>query len=85
MILAALSTETTECILLTNNTIPPANILNKASNQNVPLLLVPQDTYRAAKLVDDMVPLIVASDKDKIDLLVNLVKQHVDISSIMED
>ncbi|MHA1168778.1 MAG: DRTGG domain-containing protein [Candidatus Hodarchaeales archaeon] len=83
MILAALETDTS-CIVLTNNTLPPANILNKATDKNVPLLLVPNDTFRAAKLIDDMVPLLLASDSEKIDVLKTLIKQHVDIQCILD-
>jgi BioD-like phosphotransacetylase family protein len=44
MILAALQSDTS-CLVLTNNQMPPANVLSKASEAKVPVLLVPWDTF----------------------------------------
>jgi len=55
MIVAALESSTSG-IVLTNNIIPPQNIIAKAADKNVPLLLVPYDTFRTAKQIDDMTP-----------------------------
>jgi BioD-like phosphotransacetylase family protein len=80
MILAALESDTT-CIILTNNILPPANIISKASNQNVPLLLVSSDTYQTAKQIDNLAPLLTKDNTEKIELLKELIKRHVNIST----
>ncbi|MEA3558881.1 MAG: AAA family ATPase, partial [Candidatus Thermoplasmatota archaeon] len=53
IILGALESDTAG-IVLTNNQVPPANIISRADEMNIPLLLVQGDTFATAKLVDDM-------------------------------
>jgi len=79
MILAALETNSVG-VILTNNVTPPANILSKASDLKIPLLLVSEDTFQAAKHVDDMEVLLSKDDTEKIDLVEQLVKKHVNLS-----
>jgi uncharacterized protein len=83
LILAALETDAT-AIILTNNIAPPSNIVSLAALKNIPLLLVKSDTYAAASQIDDLEPLLTASEAEKIDLLTKLVKTHVDIGEIMK-
>jgi BioD-like phosphotransacetylase family protein len=82
MIVAALE-KTTSAIVLTNNTIPPQNLIAKACDMNIPLLLVPFDTYQAARQIDDMIPLLTRDDTERIELLKNLIEQNVDINEIV--
>jgi uncharacterized protein len=82
MIVAALESSTSG-IILTNNIIPPQNIIAKAADKNIPLLLVPFDTFRTAKQVDDMTPLLTKDDTMRIDLLQKLIEQNVDIKAIL--
>jgi len=79
MILAAGGTS---CILLTNNIVPPANVITRATEQGVPLLLVPHDTYTTAMQVDRIEPLLTPEDGDKVALLTRLVKENVDLDAI---
>ncbi|MEA3287972.1 MAG: DRTGG domain-containing protein [Candidatus Marinimicrobia bacterium] len=81
MILAALDTQAAG-IILTNNILPPPNIIAKASAVNIPLLLVAQDTFHAAKKVDNLIPLLAKDDLDKMELLEQLLKEHVNISDL---
>jgi len=81
MILAALDTQAAG-IILTNNILPPPNIIARASGTNVPLLLVAQDTFQAAKKVDNLVTLLSKDDEDKMSQLAGLVKDHVDVMSV---
>ncbi|MDD5700501.1 MAG: DRTGG domain-containing protein [Dehalococcoidales bacterium] len=81
-IVAALESSTAG-IILTNNVIPPQNIISKASDKNVPMLLVPFDTFATAKQVDDLVSLLTKDDTERIDLIQKLVEQNVDINSII--
>jgi uncharacterized protein len=82
MIVAALE-KGTAGIVLTNNIIPPNNLIAKASDLNIPLLQVPFDTFQAAKQVDDMIPLLTKDDTERINLLEQLIKQNVDVESIV--
>jgi BioD-like phosphotransacetylase family protein len=82
MIVAALESSTSG-IILTANIIPPQNIIAKAADKNIPLLLVPFDTFRAAKQVDDMIPLLTRDDSERTNLLQKLISQHVDIKHII--
>ncbi|PKK85772.1 MAG: hypothetical protein CVT48_04040 [Thermoplasmata archaeon HGW-Thermoplasmata-1] len=82
MILAALETNAA-AIVLTNNILPPSNIISKAAEANVPLLLVPGDTFATAKKVDDMEMLLTHEDDAKIALLEKMVKENVDYGRII--
>lgn len=79
MILAAIETNSSG-IVLTNNIMPPANILAKASEKNIPILLVPSDTYQTAKKVDTFVPPLSLVDKRKISKLTEMVKDEIDLT-----
>lgn len=80
MILAALDTKASG-IILTNNILPPPNIIASASGTNVPLLLVAQDTFQAAKKVDNLVSLLSKDDDDKMEQLAGMIKDHVETSA----
>jgi uncharacterized protein len=83
LILAALETDAT-AIILTNNISPPSNITSLASMKNIPLLMATGDTYTVASQIDDLEPLLTASETEKIDLLAKLVKTHVNIDEVMK-
>lgn len=78
LILAALESDTS-CIVLTNNVLPPALVISKADEHNIPLLVVPYDTYETAKRVEHIEALLTKDDYDKIELLERLVKEHLDL------
>ncbi len=82
IILAALEDHTSG-IVLTNNILPPANIISMADDRKIPMMLVPFDTYETAKKIDRMVPLLTKDDKERFDLVSDLVRDHVDIKSII--
>ncbi len=83
MILAALDTQAAG-IILTNNILPPPNIIAKASAASVPLLLVAQDTFNAAKKVDNLVSLLAKDDSDRMAQLQQLIKEHVKYSDLLQ-
>ena len=81
MIVAALE-KGTAGLILTNNIIPPQNLLSKASDMNITVMLVPFDTFLAAKQIDDMVPLLTKDDTERIKMLQKLVEQNVDLKAL---
>jgi len=84
MILAMMETEGTAGIVLTNDIIPPANIVAKASGQNVPLLVVSGDTYSTALQIEKIRPLLRAEDKEQIAKFTALVSNQVDMGAVRE-
>ena len=82
MILAAIEGGAT-CLVITNNIVPSSNIISKAYERNIPLLLVPHDTYTAATQINQLEPLLARSESRKIDLVTQLVQTHVNIKGIM--
>jgi len=83
MILAALESETSG-IILTNNILPPSNIISKATDRRVPVLLVAADTYQIAQQIDNMEPLLTQQDEKKISLLGSFLKEHVDLDKLFD-
>ena len=81
MILAAFETNTS-CILLTNNILPPPNIIAKAQDLHIPILLVPWDTYETANKVHALETLLRKDDKARLELLKGLVKKHIDMKKL---
>ncbi len=82
MIVAALETQSA-AIILTNNILPPSNIISKATELAIPLLLVRYDTFEAAKQVDDLQPLLTKEDTIKAESLSNLAAEHINIENII--
>ncbi len=80
-IVAALESSTSG-IILTNNFLPAQNLISKAADKNIPMLLVPFDTFSTAKQVDDLVPLLTKDDTERIDILHQLISANVDIKEI---
>lgn len=82
MVLAALEGDTA-CVVLTNNVMPPANIIARASERGVPLVLVSQDTFQAAKQVDDLEPLLTAGETAKVELLERTVTESLRLERLL--
>jgi BioD-like phosphotransacetylase family protein len=81
-LLAALQGSTAG-IILTNNILPPQNLVAQVSDRNIPMLLVPYHTFETAKQVDDMIPLLTKEDTVDILKLQKLVEQNIDIQTII--
>ena len=82
MILAAFESDTAG-IILTNNLLPPSNIISKASERNIPLLLVTNDTYAVARQMDNIEPLLTKSSQEKINLLKRLSEKYIKIDQLL--
>jgi BioD-like phosphotransacetylase family protein len=81
MIIAALDSQST-AVVLTNNILPPSNIIAKAEKMSIPLLLVSQDSYQTAKQIDALEALPTKDDKEKITLIEKMISDHVDINKL---
>ena len=81
IIIAALNSNTAG-IILTNNVLPPSNIISQANDKNIPVLFTIRDTYQIASQIDNIEPLIEKDDAGKIGLLAKLVKDNLDLKNI---
>jgi len=79
MINAAMETHSA-AIILTNNIMPSQDVISKATELEIPLLLVTSDTYSIAKQIDSMDPLLTKDDADKITLIEKMIHGHVNLS-----
>ncbi len=78
VILASLD-EGTSGLVLTNDIIPPSNIISRADRQNIPLISVPIDTYEAAKRIERMDTITTIEDDYKIENIKEEVTPRLDI------
>ncbi len=81
MLLAALDSDAA-AVLLTNNILPPPNIISKFKERDMPLLLTQQDTYSAAMTVNRLHPLLTAKGVERIKHMEELIEKHVDLEAI---
>jgi len=82
MILAALESDTS-AIILTNNILPPSNIIYKAGERNIPLLMVSTDTYQTVKQIESLEPLLTKDDSEKVELLKQLFTKNVKMDEVL--
>ncbi len=64
-------------VLLTNNQVPPSNILSRASQEQIPLLLVPWDTYTTVQKVEQVEALLAPGDQARAGALAALAALHI--------
>ncbi len=69
-------------IVLTGGTLPPANIIGLSADGRVPLLSVATDTYRTARMVEAIEPLLHLEDPRKLDILEKLVRENVETEEV---
>jgi uncharacterized protein len=81
MIVAALGSNAA-ALILTNGILPPSNIIAKAADREIPLLLVSADTYDIARQIEAMEALPTKDDTEKIDLITQMVRKHVDLGKL---
>jgi uncharacterized protein len=83
MIIAALENKAT-AIILTNNILPPSNLISLAAKCEIPLLLVSADTYKIAKQIEGMESLTTKDDLGKIVQIEQMVRNHVNLQTLMQ-
>jgi uncharacterized protein len=76
MILTAIQSDAA-CVIITNNILPSSSLISKAYERNIPMLLVPQDTYQAATKINSIEPLLTKEDAEKIRVLETLAEKHI--------
>ena len=81
IILAAIE-HSASAVVLTNNVLPGPQMVSIAQEKQIPLLLVAEDTFRIAKKVDDMEALVRVEDTARIEKIVELVKNHMDLGQL---
>jgi hypothetical protein len=83
MIVAALGSNTA-ALILTNNILPAANLISRAAKMEIPMLLVSADTYEIARHIEGMESLPTRDDGEKIALIEQMVRSHVNLQALMQ-
>ncbi len=78
VVLAALE-EGTSGIVLTNDIIPPSNIITRADRAGIPLISVPIDTFEAAQRIERMDRITTIEDDFKIEKIEEEISPKLDI------
>lgn len=81
MMIAAMESDAI-AVILTNNIMPSSNLIARAKQLNIPLLLVSADIYDIARQIENMEPLLTKNDSAKIGLLEEVVKSHINLESL---
>jgi hypothetical protein len=79
--MAALATDTS-CLVLTGGLYPEKQVIAKAYEKGVPILLTQYDTLDAAENIDHLIARIDAEDKAKLERIKQLVRENVDLQAI---
>jgi BioD-like phosphotransacetylase family protein len=55
-----------------------------AAERQIPLLLVKGDTFKVAKQIDDMEPLLSIDNSDNVKLLTELAGKYIDMDKVLK-
>jgi uncharacterized protein len=69
-------------LILTEGILPPSKIIAKAAELEIPLLLVSADTSETARQIDCLESLPTKDDNEKIALIEQMVRTHVDLKTL---
>jgi hypothetical protein len=72
-------------ILLTGGIVPDKRILEMVRKVKIPLLIAQEDTYTVAAKIHDLTVKIRPNDKEKIELVKDIVRRYVCIDKILEN
>lgn len=81
MHLAALETDT-RCLVLAGNIVPNPIVLARAEEEDVPLLLVKQDTLAVLEQIEELFPSARFAAADRVPVVADLVATHLDLAAI---
>ncbi len=70
-------------IIVADNIVPAYNLIAMAQERHIPLLLVASSVHALAKQIEGLDPLLTPRDENKIALLADLVRTHVDLGALM--
>lgn len=79
--LAALETDTS-CLVLTGGMYPAKQVVAKAYEKGVPILLTQYDTLETSEMIDHLIARIDPEDAKKIECIKRLVKESVDLGAV---
>ncbi len=71
-------------IVLSGGIIPEPPIMNMLEQSHIPVLLAKSDTYDVATHIHDLTVKIRPCDKNKINAVVKLIRDHVDLDKILK-
>ena len=71
-------------VVLTGNLRPGKNALKAIQEMQFPVLLAQDDSYEVASTVHDLIVKTRPDDTQKIDLIRNLIAEHVDVPKILD-
>lgn len=71
-------------VVLSGGITPNQDIINLLKERSIPILLAKADTYTVAATVHDITVKIRPQDKEKIDLVIKLIKDNVDLDKLIK-
>ncbi|MFH1202045.1 MAG: AAA family ATPase [Candidatus Omnitrophota bacterium] len=71
-------------IVISGGIIPHEPIMDLVRESGIPMLLAKKDTYTVASQIHDLTVKIRPQDKEKIDMVIKMVKEYVDIDKIYQ-
>jgi hypothetical protein len=83
MIIAAMESDAS-AVILTNNILPSSSLITQAARLKIPFLLVSADTYEIARQIENMESLLTKNDSEKIALIEQMVRNHVNLESLRQ-
>jgi BioD-like phosphotransacetylase family protein len=82
--LAAMHTDTTRALVLTKGVRPVEYVMYEAAQRGIPLVVVPGNTHDVAEQLEGLQPQVEFDHADKLERMIDLVSEHVDISALEE-
>lgn len=79
--LAALSTDTS-CLILTGGLYPANQVVSKAFEKSIPILVTRYDTLAASEMVEHLIARIEPEDTEKVRLVEKAVMDNVDLEAV---
>ena len=71
-------------IVLSGGLVPEKSIMDLMKESGIPMLLAKSDTYTVASQIHDLTVKIRPTDKEKIDTVIKMVKEYVDVDKIYQ-